>query len=218
MSGYTMMEARGNSQFLISLMFLGVFCSQTLALPFETYSTMSRQGNGMLFDGPDEHKQNPVLLKVKNDNLESLLPENDLSVSGCPRSLNRNRRHGEGTYTSDVSKYLESKATEEFIDDAVNSLSCKKCSKPHSREKRQTDEFDLDTFINLITKSFNKYLESMLPAEKSSEQENLPGPYSIQLLASEAPAHKASDPAQGARLPAQEPVSVTCAEVEELNF
>ncbi|XP_078012884.1 VIP peptides-like isoform X2 [Phascolarctos cinereus] len=86
------MEARSSSQLLVSLMLLNIFCSQTLALPLGTYSAMS---NGMLFDGPSEPNQNPGLLKVENDHLESSLPENDLSFGDAPRALIRNRRQFE---------------------------------------------------------------------------------------------------------------------------
>ncbi|XP_036624340.1 VIP peptides-like [Trichosurus vulpecula] len=109
------MEARSNFQVLLSLTPLSVLCSQTLALTLETYSTMSRLGNGILFDGPNESDQNLGFLKAKNDHLESSLPENDLSFWDAPRSLNRNRRHGEGTFTSDVPNYLEEKAAKEFM-------------------------------------------------------------------------------------------------------
>ncbi|XP_078012883.1 VIP peptides-like isoform X1 [Phascolarctos cinereus] len=89
---YSKMEARSSSQLLVSLMLLNIFCSQTLALPLGTYSAMS---NGMLFDGPSEPNQNPGLLKVENDHLESSLPENDLSFGDAPRALIRNRRQFE---------------------------------------------------------------------------------------------------------------------------
>ncbi|XP_043861362.1 VIP peptides [Dromiciops gliroides] len=116
MSGYTKMEARSNFQLLVSLMLLSLFCSQTLALPLETYSAM--RGNGMLFDEPD---QNLGLLNLENDQLESVLPENDLSFLDAPRSLisdlrKPKKRHSDGIFTHNYSELLRRQALKKYLD------------------------------------------------------------------------------------------------------
>ncbi|XP_068925746.1 myc target protein 1 isoform X5 [Petaurus breviceps papuanus] len=122
---YTKMEARSNSQLLVSLMLLGVFCSQTLALPLETYSTMSRLGNGILFDGPNEPDQNLGLLNIENDHLESSLPENYLSFLDVPRALNskirmQEKRHSDSVFTDSYSQFLRKEALKKYLEKVLN--------------------------------------------------------------------------------------------------
>ncbi|XP_068925744.1 myc target protein 1 isoform X3 [Petaurus breviceps papuanus] len=162
---YTKMEARSNSQLLVSLMLLGVFCSQTLALPLETYSTM-RLGNGILFDGPNEPDQNLGLLNIENDHLESSLPENYLSFLDVPRALNRNSRHVKGMYTSDVSKYLEELAARQFIKYLIQ----KRDGKIRMQEKRHSDSVFTDSYSQFLRKeALKKYLEKVLNGKRSEE-------------------------------------------------
>uniref|UniRef100_A0A4X2LJ35 Glucagon / GIP / secretin / VIP family domain-containing protein n=1 Tax=Vombatus ursinus TaxID=29139 RepID=A0A4X2LJ35_VOMUR len=125
MSGYTKMEARSNSHLLVSLMFLSVFCSQTLALPLETYSAMSRLGNGVLFDGPNEPDQNLGLLNMENDHLESSLPENYLSFLDAPRVLNSKlrmleKRHSDSVFTDSYSQFLRKEALKKYLEKILN--------------------------------------------------------------------------------------------------
>uniref|UniRef100_A0A4X2LNS6 Glucagon / GIP / secretin / VIP family domain-containing protein n=1 Tax=Vombatus ursinus TaxID=29139 RepID=A0A4X2LNS6_VOMUR len=118
------MEARSNSHLLVSLMFLSVFCSQTLALPLETYSAM-RLGNGVLFDGPNEPDQNLGLLNMENDHLESSLPENYLSFLDAPRVLNSKlrmleKRHSDSVFTDSYSQFLRKEALKKYLEKILN--------------------------------------------------------------------------------------------------
>ncbi|XP_068925848.1 VIP peptides-like [Petaurus breviceps papuanus] len=117
------MEARSKSQLLVSLTLLSVLYSQTLALPLEIYSTMSKPGNGMLLDAPNESDQNLGLLKVENY-LESLLPENDLSFLYAPKS---SRRQADVVLTSELKKVLKDKHMRDLIKELIK--------KPESGEK-----------------------------------------------------------------------------------
>ncbi|XP_051849551.1 VIP peptides isoform X1 [Sminthopsis crassicaudata] len=124
MSGSKKMEARSNSQLLVSLMLLSVFCSQTLALPLEIYSTM-RQGNDVLFDGPNEPDQNLVLLKLENDRLRNALPANGLSSLDVLRALNSNirnleKRHSDSVFTDSYTQFLRREALRKYFENAFN--------------------------------------------------------------------------------------------------
>ncbi|XP_074046382.1 VIP peptides [Macrotis lagotis] len=131
------MEARNNFHLLISLMFLSVFCSQALALPLESYSTMSRLGNGILFDGPNEPDQNLGLLKVENDRLESSFPESDLSFLYAPRFLKTDnrlleKRHSDAVFTDSYSQHLRNKALKKYIEKFL------------SGKRSEEDDFNLE--------------------------------------------------------------------------
>ncbi|XP_044532505.1 VIP peptides [Gracilinanus agilis] len=164
------MEARSSPQLLVSLMFLSVLCSQTLALPFGTYSIMSRLGNGLLFDGPNEPDQNLGFLRVENDNLESSLPENDLSFFDASRPMNRNSRHADGLFTSDYSKLLSQLSAKKYLESIIGKRVSDNLEKGNSLLKRHSDAVFTDGYTRLLKQmAMRKYLDSILNGKRSDE-------------------------------------------------